>query len=99
MSRVVRSQILQMAAALEDPNEFIMTLMLRYGIHFWLAPDFESVMRRVRLTADAHGGWGVGKEGRNGCVSRDDRKEEGEGDVPAVDRLTLWRALERKAWC
>ncbi|XP_043223453.1 E3 ubiquitin-protein ligase UBR2-like [Amphibalanus amphitrite] len=40
-------QILQMAAALEDPDEFIMTLMLRYGIHHWLAPDFEGVMRRT----------------------------------------------------
>ncbi|XP_037086448.1 E3 ubiquitin-protein ligase UBR2-like [Pollicipes pollicipes] len=40
-------QILQMAAALEDPDEFVMTLMLRYGIHHWLDPNFEDVMRRT----------------------------------------------------
>ena len=55
-------QILQMAAALEDPDEFIMTLMLRYGIHHWLAPNFESVMRRVRF--------------RNSCYGRDYRRSQ-----------------------
>ena len=74
-----------MAAALEDPDEFIMTLMLRYGIHHWLAHDFESVMRRVsRLGRDGRGrdgtgagstdGHGTGAGSISGSAGREERR-------------------------
>lgn len=45
-------QILQMAAALEDADEFVMTVLLRYNIHHWLSDEFEA---KIRQNTDSDG--------------------------------------------